>query len=158
MTPWTHQAPLSMEFSRQWSEQPFPSTEDIRNPGIKLGSPAFQEDSLPSEPPVKVKVLVVQSCTTLCDSMDCSPPGFIYLSDSSFVLSQRFLCPWNSPTKNTGLPFPSPGDLPHTRIKCRSPALQADSLPTEPPGKPPGNQTHGPELDNKVLQITKFTS
>ena len=36
-----------------------------------------------------------------------------------------------------GLPFPSPEDLPDPGIKPRSPALQADSLPTEPPGKPP---------------------
>ena len=34
------------------------------------------------------------------------------------------------------LPFPSPGDLPNPGIEPRSPALQADSLPTEPPGKP----------------------
>ena len=33
------------------------------------------------------------------------------------------------------LPFPSPGDPPHTGIEPRSPALQADSLPSEPPGK-----------------------
>ena len=43
--PWTvaHQAPLSMEFSRQeyWSGLPFPS------PGIKPESPALQADSLP---------------------------------------------------------------------------------------------------------------
>ena len=31
----------------------------------------------------------------------------------------------------TGLPFPSPGDLPDPEIEPRSPALQADSLPTE---------------------------
>ena len=36
----------------------------------------------------------------------------------------------------SGLPFPSPGDLPHPGIKPGSPTLQADSLPTEPPGKP----------------------
>ena len=34
-----------------------------------------------------------------------------------------------------GLPFPSPGDLPHPGIKPRSPALQADALTSEPPGK-----------------------
>ena len=34
------------------------------------------------------------------------------------------------------LPFPSPGDLPHPGIEPRSPALQADSLLSEPPGKP----------------------
>ena len=35
-----------------------------------------------------------------------------------------------------GLPFPSPGDLPNPGIEPGSPALQADSLPSEPPGKP----------------------
>ena len=35
-----------------------------------------------------------------------------------------------------GLPFPSPGDLPNPGIEPGSPALQADSLPAEPPGKP----------------------
>ena len=34
------------------------------------------------------------------------------------------------------LPFPSPGDLPVPGIEPRSPALQADTLPSEPPGKP----------------------
>ena len=34
------------------------------------------------------------------------------------------------------LPFPSPGDLPDPGIKPRSPTLQADALPSEPPGKP----------------------
>ena len=36
----------------------------------------------------------------------------------------------------SGLPFPSPGNLPDLGIEPRSPALEADSLPTEPPGKP----------------------
>ena len=36
----------------------------------------------------------------------------------------------------SGLPFPSPGDLPDTGIEPRSPALQADALPSEPPEKP----------------------
>ena len=36
----------------------------------------------------------------------------------------------------SGLPFPSPGDLPNPGIEPRSPILQADSLPPEPPGKP----------------------
>ena len=34
-----------------------------------------------------------------------------------------------------GLPFPSPGDLPNPGIEPRSPALQADALPSELPGK-----------------------
>ena len=36
----------------------------------------------------------------------------------------------------SGLPFPSPGDLPDPGIEPESPALQADALPSEPPGKP----------------------
>ena len=36
----------------------------------------------------------------------------------------------------SGWPFPSPGDLPKPGIQPRSPALQVDSLPAEPPGKP----------------------
>ena len=35
----------------------------------------------------------------------------------------------------SGLPFPSPGDLPDPGIEPRSPALQVDALPSEPPGK-----------------------
>ena len=35
----------------------------------------------------------------------------------------------------SGLPFPSPGDLPNPGIEPGSPALQADTLPSEPPGK-----------------------
>ena len=41
----------------------------------------------------------------------------------------------------SGLPFPSPGDLPDPGIEPESPALQADSLPSEPPGKPFGEAT-----------------
>ena len=37
----------------------------------------------------------------------------------------------------SGLPFPSPGDFPDPGIESGSPALQADSLPSEPPGKTP---------------------
>ena len=47
-----HQAPLSMEFSRQgfWSGLPFPSLGYLPDPGIKPGSFALQADSLASEP------------------------------------------------------------------------------------------------------------
>ena len=51
--PWTvaHQAPLSMEFSRQeyWSGLPFPSPGDLPEPGIEPESPALEADALPSE-------------------------------------------------------------------------------------------------------------
>ena len=50
VTPWTvaYQALLSVGFSRQeyWCGLPFPSPEDLPNPGIKLTSPALEVDSL----------------------------------------------------------------------------------------------------------------
>ena len=46
-----------------------------------------------------------------------------------------------------GLPFPSPGDLPNLGIKPGSLALWADSLPSEPPGKP--------NIDN-ICKIAQF--
>ena len=56
---------------------------------------------------------------------------------------QLFATPWTiqlleffRPEYWSGQPFPSPGDLPNPGIKLRSPALQADSLPAGPQGKP----------------------
>ena len=50
----------------------------------------------------------------------------------------RLLCLWGFSRQEyrSGLPYPPPGDLPNSRIKLRSPALQMDSLPSEPLGKP----------------------
>ena len=42
----------------------------------------------------------------------------------------------------SGLPFPTPGDLPNPGIKSGSPGLQADSLSTEAPGKPVYKSAH----------------
>ena len=60
MTPWivAHQAPLSMEFSRQehWSGLPCPLPRDLPDPGIEPKSPTLQTDSLRSEPPWKPSV------------------------------------------------------------------------------------------------------
>ena len=41
----------------------------------------------------------------------------------------------------SGLPFPSPGDLPNPGVESRSLALQAEALPSELPGKPPSPYT-----------------
>ena len=68
-------------------------------------------------------VLVTQSCPTLCDLRDCSSPG----SSVHGILQARIL-EWVASS--------SPGDLPNPGIEPRSPALQADSLPSEPLGKP----------------------
>ena len=52
-----HQAPLSVEFSRQeyWSGLRFPSPGDLLNPGIEPRSPALQADSLPTEAKAQLK-------------------------------------------------------------------------------------------------------
>ena len=69
-------------------------------------------------------VLITQSCPTLYNPMDCSPP------DSSVhgVLQARIL-EWE--------PFPSPGELPNPGVEPGSPVLWADSLLSEPPGNHP---------------------
>ena len=54
------------------------------------------------------------------------------------TVARQALCPWNSPGKNTAVGSLLQGiDLPNPGIKPRSPALQADSLLSEPPGKWP---------------------
>ena len=71
---------------------------------------------------VCVCVLVIQLHSTFCDPMDCSPQVPLSMGFSR----QEY---WS------GYPFLSPGD-PNPGIKPRSPALQTDSLLSEPPGKP----------------------
>ena len=72
---------------------------------------------------VCVCVLVVQSYPTLCDLWTVAHQAPLSMEFSR----QEY---W------TGWPFPSPGDLPDSGVKPRSPALQADSLPSQSPGKP----------------------
>ena len=66
---------------------------------------------------------VAQSCLAVWDSMDCSPPGF---SVHGFFRQEY----WG------GLSFPSPGGLPNPGTEPGSPALQADTLTSEPLGLP----------------------
>ena len=74
----------------------------------------------------------------------------VYLSIEVKSLSrvQLFVTPWTVAYQDpqsmgfsrqeywSGVPFPSPGDLPNPEIECRSPTLQADALSSELPGKP----------------------
>ena len=77
-TRWTvaHQAARSMGFSRQeyWSSLPFPAPEDLPDPGIgSLTSPALAGKFFLPHAAAAAKLL--QSCLTLCDPIDGSPPG-----------------------------------------------------------------------------------
>ena len=51
----------------------------------------------------------------------------------------------------SGSPFPSPGDLPNPGIKPRFPALQADSLPADPPGKPKNTRVGSLSLLQRIF-------
>ena len=110
----------------------------------------------------QIVCLVAQSCLSLCDPMDCSPPGssvhgilqarrleqvampssrgFSQPRDQTQVsrVSGGFFSMWATREAQeywSGQPIPSPEDPPNPGIEPRSPALQADSLPAELPGK-----------------------
>ena len=75
--------------------------------------------------------------------MCLSLSDYLSLSESNSVVSNCFLphrlygpMEFSKPEHWSGWPFPSPGDLPNPRSEPRSPTVQADSLPAEPPGKP----------------------
>ena len=85
---------------------PFSSTGDLPNPGVEPDSPALQ------------------SHLTLCNPMDCSPPGF----------SARGAYPGKNP--GVGCHALLQGNRLNPGIEPQSPALQVDSLPAELPGKP----------------------
>ena len=100
-----------------------------------------------------VCVLVTQSCLTLCDPVDCSPPG-----SSVHGIFQARVLEWIAISFSRGSFNPG--------IEPGSPELKADSLPPEPPGKPPFTvdsysyifQTHSKKQTEPVfLPPTHFT-
>ena len=107
--------------------------------------------------------LVAQLCPSLCNLMDCSPPGYSAHGDSPGKTTQvgcHALLQGNFPTQGpkpvscsagesiivwatreahkywSGLPIPSPGGLPNPGFELDSPTLHMDSLPAELPRKP----------------------
>ena len=72
---------------------------------------------------MKEKSEVAQLCPTLCNPMGSS----LHQAPLSMGFSRQEY--WS------GLPFPSPGNLPDPGIEPRSPSLYTDALPSEPPGK-----------------------
>ena len=89
------ETPLSLRFSVQesWSGFPFPFPRELPNPGIEPTSLHLLHQ--PPEKPTAAAAVSLQSCATLCDPVDGSPPGFPSL--------------WFSRKEHwSGLPFPSP--------------------------------------------------
>ena len=72
---------------------------------------------------MKVKMLVTQSCTTLCDPVDCSPPDSSIHGILQAIVLELVAIPFCQESFNLGI---EPG----------SPASQADTLLSDPPGKP----------------------
>ena len=96
----------------------------------------------------------MDACKCVAESLCCAPKAITTLSISYernwtchlFSRVRLFVTPWSvayqAPlsmaslqARVTGVPFPSPWDLPNPGIERTSPALQAFSLPSEPPGK-----------------------
>ena len=127
VTPWTHQAPLSIEFSRQeyWSGLPFPSPGDLPDPELKPRSPALLPDSLLTELQGKLKDTGV-GCSdgkeSACNSGDLD---LIPESENPLEKEMARILEWVAISFSRGLA--DPGNKP------RFPALQADSLTSEPP-------------------------
>ena len=99
---------------------------DSLKSALRLGNPnpALKSVIFPKNPSKLLLGLgacsVTQSCLTLCDPMDCSPPG----SSVRGILQARIL-EWVAIS----------GDLPGPGMEPRSPALAAGFFTTEPPGK-----------------------
>ena len=161
-----HQAPLSKEFSRQeyWSGLPFPPSGNLPDPRIEPASPALAGGFFTIESPGKTlqihrramiityhytkEVAFQLSCQFFFLNWWWSLVTFCSISQDLFchrwmwvIVAQLCptLCnPWTSSRQEhwSGLSFPSPGDHPNPGIEHGSSALQADSLPSETPGKP----------------------
>ena len=118
-TPWTiaRQDPLSIGFSRQeyWRGLPFPSPGDLPDPGIKLGSPTLQADSLLSEP------LCMHAC--MLSHFSCAQ---LFATQGTTIRQTPLSLGFSRQEYGNGLPCPSPEYLPDPGIKptsLLSPAL-----------------------------------
>ena len=123
-------APLSMEFFRQeywrivkWSEVKFSRSvvSDSANPWT-AACQAFLSITSSRSLPILLSIELVM------------PSNQLIFCHTLLLLHSIF--PTADLSHSSGYPFPSPGNLPDPEIEPGSPALQTDSLPSEPPGKP----------------------
>ena len=118
--------PWDFPGQQHWSGLPFSPSGDLPNLGIDTVSPALAGGFFTIEPPRKPKtnVKVAQWSPALCDTMDYSSGQITGMGSLSLLQ----------------------GIFPNPRIKPRPPALQADSLPAELPGKPKTTGVGNPSL------------
>ena len=130
-----------------------------------------------------VLFLVAQLCPTLCDPMDYSPLSMEILQarilawvampssrGCSFQprdwtqvshIAGWFFTVWadrEAQEYRSGEPIPSPGELPNLGIEPGSPALQADSLPAELPGKPLPSTSNTPQTQSSSTALLGSSS
>ena len=128
-----HPAPLSMGFSRQgyWSGLPFPAPGDLSHPRIEPWTPALLQIlyclSHKGSPNKGGRTFMIEHCAQSVSRvrLHATPRTVARQAPLSLGFSRHGY--WG------GLLCPSPEDLPDPG-KPRSPALQADSLLSEPPG------------------------
>ena len=136
-----------------------PARHTLASALFPLSASFFQKDTsftpLPPSGLDSIYVLVSQSCLTLCNPMHCSPPG-------SYVpgILQVGILEWVAISYTRGI-FPTQGFQP------RSPELQADSSPSEPPRKAFSKRLtqttlfiittlHAPYLVHKIYHLLTF--
>ena len=112
--------------------------EESEKAGLKLN---IQKTSIMVSGPITSWQVseVTQSWATLWDSMD-------YTQSTEFYRPEHW----------SGLPFPSPGDLPNPETEPRSPALQADSLSAEPAGKPKNTEVGSQSLLQQIFPTQRL--
>ena len=95
--PWTvaHQAPLSIEFSRQeyWSGLPFPSPGDLPDPGMEPGSPELQAECLPSKSPGFPDDLgTIWFIHNWTYAQLLTDQSLVYILDHTLIQTEIFIC------------------------------------------------------------------
>ena len=120
------QAEVVSASSQGWGGDGLPLTSPTPRPSLVLPGTLSQAGIL------CVCVCVTQSCPTLCDPHELQEETTLAPAARQAPLSLGF----SRREYWSGLPFPSPGDLPNAGIKPESPMFQGDFLPSEPPGKP----------------------
>ena len=108
-------------------------SRDLSSPGIELtfmASPALAGRSCPTTPPGKPYLL---SCVLYTYSLSCV---LHFVTPWTVALQAPLSMGFLQEESWSGVPWPPPGDLPNPGMEPRSLTLQADSFPSEPPGKP----------------------
>ena len=138
---------LSISNSKRWccESAALNVSTNMENSTVATGLEMVSFHSNPNECEVKVKVKLLSRVRLFA-----TPWTVAYQAPPSMGFSRQEC--WS------GLPFPSPGDLPDPGIKPGSPALQADALPSEPPGKVP-KKGNAKECSNyHTIVLLSYTS